>query len=267
MTAENENSNHNEEILRLAWEPQGNNGFIHITGGPLGDKTVKVWYVELYMRSGSHGDYPGGVTGHTTSLKAADPNGRFLELRCELDDGVVVDHRITAGRDVIEFRLVASNPASSSSDVAWGAPCIIVDKFTGCDKHSYLTKCFIFLDGKLTRLPVEPWAVEAIETPGQVWCPEHVDPHDVEPHPLSELVPSCGLIGCYCDDEETILAAAWQPYQDLFQGIVCCLHADFRIAGLQPNESRQIEGRIYITDPDIPSLLNRYENDLGPTNS
>jgi len=100
-------------------------------------------------------------------LTAADPKGRFLELRCQLDDGVVVEHRITGGRDVIEFTLVAPHATSSSSDVAWGATCIIVDKFTGCDKHSYLTKCFIFLDGKLKRLPVEPWAVEAIETPGQ----------------------------------------------------------------------------------------------------
>lgn len=112
------------------------------------------------MRSGSHGNCPGGVTGHTTSLTAADPKGRFLELRCQLDDGMVVEHRITGGRDVIEFTLIASNPTSSSSDVARGAPCIIVDKFAGCDKHSYLTKCFIFLDGKLTRLSVEPWPLK-----------------------------------------------------------------------------------------------------------
>ena len=69
----------------------------------------------------------------------------------------------------------------------------------------------MFLDGKLTRLPVEPWATEAIEIPGQVWCPSHINRQDVEPHPLSELVPSNGLIGCFTKDEKMIMATAWQP--------------------------------------------------------
>ena len=93
---------------------------------------------------------------------------------------------------------------------------------------------------KFDAIACRALAVEAIETPGQIWCPEQVDPLDVEPHPLSELVPSCGLKGCYCDDEQTILATAWQPYQDLFQGTVCCLHADFsdcRVAAKRKQEN------------------------------
>ena len=59
--------------------------------------------------------------------------------------------------------------------VVCGAPCIIVDAFTGGDVHTYLSRCFVFVDGRLRRLPVESWAREAVQTPGQVWCPHHVD--------------------------------------------------------------------------------------------
>src|SRR5438093_499137 len=78
--------------------------------------------------------------------------------------------------------------------------------FTGCtspDKgpngapEDCRPKCFILLDGKMERLPTAPWATEARYTPGQVWCPRHVPRTDVNPRPLSTLVPSNGLIGCF----------------------------------------------------------------------
>ena len=28
------------------------------------------------------------------------------------------------------------------------------------------------------------------------------------------------------------LATAWEPYQELFQGVIVCMHSDFRIGGL-----------------------------------
>ena len=251
-----------ERGLRLSWDPRDRNGFVIIDGDDLPGR-IRVWQIELYMRPGSHTSFPDGVVRHTTTLLAADPDGQWLELRCDLEDGVVVEHKITASGDVVEFDATASNRSERASDVAWGAPCIIVDAFTGGDKFSYLSKCFVFLDGELRRLDtVEPWALNAIEMPGQVWCPAHVDRNDVEPHPLSDLVTNNGLIGCFSADEKLVMATAWQPYQNLFQGIIACLHSDFRIDGLEPNETKRLRGKIYVTAANIPSLLSRYENDF-----
>ena len=80
-------------------------------------------------------------------------------------------------------------------------------------------------------------------TPGQVWCPEDVSRNDVNPRPLSSLVPSNGLIGCFSGDGKQLMATAWEPYQELFQGVIVCLHSDFRIGGTEtradPDDSRQ----------------------------
>jgi hypothetical protein len=59
-----------------------------------------------------------------------------------------------------------------------------------------------------------------------------------------------------------LLATAWEPYQELFQGVIVCIHADFRIGGLAPHESKTIRGKIYILPNDIPALLRRYQQDF-----
>ena len=59
-----------------------------------------------------------------------------------------------------------------------------------------------------------------------------------------------------------ILATAWEPYQELFQGVIVCLHSDFRIGGLEPGESKRIRGKIYLVDADVPALLTRYRKDF-----
>jgi hypothetical protein len=41
-----------------------------------------------------------------------------------------------------------------------------------------------------------------------------------------------------------LMASAWEPYQELFQGVAACIHADFRIGGLKPGESKSIRGKI-----------------------
>ena len=126
----------------------------------------------------------------------------------------------------------------------------------------YLPKCFIFLNGKLQRMPTPRWATQARYTPGQVWCPVHVPRTDVNPRPLNPLVPSDGLIGCFSGDEKLIFATAWEPYQELFQGVARCLHADFRLGGLQPGETKQIRGKIYIVPADVEALVKRYRVDF-----
>src|SRR5438034_10545648 len=119
----------------------------------------------------------------------------------------------------------------------------------------YLPKSFIFLDGKLERMPTRAWATQARYIPGQVWCPKSVPRTDVNPRPLSPLVPSNGLIGCFSGDEKLIWATAWEPYQELFQGVGRCLHSDFRLGGLKAGETKKVRGKIYIIPNDVPALL------------
>ena len=103
-------------------------------------------------------------------------------------------------------------------------------------------------------MPTTPWARSALYTPGQVWCPEGVSRDDVNPRPLSSIVPSNGLIGCVSADGKELLATAWEPYQELFQGVIVCLHSDFRIGGLKPGESKTIRGKIYLMPADFAEL-------------
>jgi len=183
-----------------------------------------------------------------------------------LADGVVVNSTIRATRDELDLRVVATNPSREPSQAHWAQPCIRVDRFAGVsaerNSEAYLPSCFIYLDGKPARMPTQPWAREALYTPGQVWCPAGVSREDVNPRPLSPRIPSNGLIGCVSADGSKILATAWEPYQELFQGIIVCLHSDFRIGGLKPGESKQIRGKIYVVPADFPALQVRYERDF-----
>jgi hypothetical protein len=249
--------------LTLAWEKN----MLAIRGQMLPGGELRVWYLEAFCRPGSTDrEWKETVIPHKTALVETDPDGRWLKLKSTLADGVTVDHEIRAGADDVTFRLVATNPTDKPSEAAWAQPCVRVDKFTGVavkrDSEDYLPRSFIFLDGRLARLPTEPWASRARYVPGQVWCPADVDRNDVNPRPLSTLVPSSGLIGCFSADESMIMATAWQPYQELFQGVIVCLHSDFRIGGLQPGETKTIRGKIYLVKNDVDALVKRYENDF-----
>ena len=85
---------------------------------------------------------------------------------------------------------------------------------------------------------------------------------DVNPRPLSRLVPSNGLIGCFSGDGKMVMASAWEPYQELFQGVAVCVHSDFRIGGLKPGETKNIRGKLYLMSADPDALLRRYERDF-----
>lgn len=246
--------------LAISWA----DNMLTIAGEHLPGKRIQVWYIEAYCRPGSTDrDWRQTTIGHTTKLVASDDRQRKLELECRLNDGVIVRHTITAGNDEIDFRSVAKNPTATASQAHWAQPCIRVDKFTGRDQQGYLAKSFIFLGGRLQRMPTKPWATRARYTPGQVWAPRNVDRADVNPRPLNPLPPDNGLIGCFSADEKMILATAWEPYQELFQGVIVCLHADFRIGGLEPGEEEQLRGKIYLVPNDIRALLSRYERDFA----
>jgi hypothetical protein len=224
---------------------------------------MDVWYLEAYCRAGSTDrDWHETVIGHSTELVSAADDGSRIELQCTLKDGVRVHHTIQAVADGVTFAVTATNPTDTESQAHWAQPCIRVDRFTGGDQESYLARSFVFLDGKLSRMPTRNWATEARYVPGQVWCPAKVNRNDVNPRPLSKLVPSNGLIGCFSADDKWVMASAWEPYQELFQGVIVCLHSDFRIGGLQPGETKKIHGRLYLMPNSQQRLLQAYQRDF-----
>jgi hypothetical protein len=111
-------------------------------------------------------------------------------------------------------------------------------------------------------MPIDPWAKKAVYVPGQVWCPQGVSRDDVNPRPLSSVVPSNGLIGCVSADGKELIATAWEPYQELFQGVIVCVHSDFRIGGLEPGQTKAIRGKIYLMPADFTALRERYRRDF-----
>ncbi len=249
--------------LRIAWVDnllaiEAAAGQPAIPGGKL---TVN--YLEAYCRPGSTDrDWHDTVIKHTTRLVSADDEQESLVLECRLADGVVVRHEITAESDAVNFRLTAHNPTEKASEAAWAQPCIRVAGFTGRTQETYLPRCFVVLEGRVARLPTEPWATQARYTPGQVYAAPGIDRNDVNPRPLSALVPSHGLIGCTSADGRWTMASAWEPYQELFQGVITCVHSDFRIGGLAPGETKPIRGKIYLTRQSPEAVLKRYEHDF-----
>ena len=248
--------------LTISWKDD----WLTIRGRAVGPAGIRVHYLEAYCRPGStNRKWDQTVIPHKARLLSAGEDGKHLTIEDTLADGVIVRHQIETGADEIKFDLIARNPTTRPSEAAWAQPCVRVGPFTGNFDRAgdeYLPKCFIFLDGKLTPMPTPHWAREALYTPGQVWCPRTVSRDDVNPRPLSPDVPSNGLIGCFSADGKTIFATAWDPYQELFQGVASCLHSDFRIGGLKPGEEKHIRGKIYILPADVNALLARYRADF-----
>lgn len=232
----------------------------HLPGG-----SIEVWYLEAFCRAGSHDrDWNETLIGHQTKLVSASSDGKIIVLESLLDDGVVAKHTITVDNDEIIFDVNITNPTERRSEVHWAQPCIRVDNFTGLGQEDYVNKSFLFINNKLTMISEMPeWNTEARYTPGQVWRPANVSPDDVNPRPLNPIIPDNGLIGCFSSNDKLLLATAWEPWQELFQGIIVCLHSDFRIGGLNPQETKNIKGKIYIMKNDIDQLVKRYENDFA----
>lgn len=252
--------------LTIHWDKN----FLRIRGEKLPGGEIEIHYLEAYCRARSTDRaWQETVIGHTTEKTFASADASVIKLKDTLRDGVTVEHTITAGADAVDFRLIAHNPTQTESQAHWAQPCMRVDRFTGCGRDDaralvpkYARQCFIYLDGKLTRLPTQPWADKARYTPGQVYCPEHVNRQDVNPRPLSALAPSHGLTGCFSADNRMILAVAWEPYQELFQGVITCMHSDFRLGGLKPGQTKHIRGKLYVVPADAAALFKRYARDF-----
>ena len=241
-----------------------------ISGQQLPGKEMKIHYLEAYCRDNSQTTDWGKhtVVGHKTRLVSRSNDGSQLHLHCDVNDGVTVEHVITASHDEVDFRLTAHNPTARRSEAHWAQPCIRVGKFNGtgadvtADKYAYIKKSFVYLDGKRAMMPTQDWSTEARYIPGQVWAGPGVPRTAVNPRPLHPDVPSNGLIGCFSGDGSMIFATAFDPYQELFQGVIRCLHSDFRLGSLAPRETLKIKGKIYLVKNDEAALLKRYHNDF-----
>ena len=251
--------------LKVSWQDR----MLSIQGEFPGGE-IPIHYLEAYCRAGSTDrDWGETVIPHKAVLVEASEDGKRILLQDTLEDGVVVDHHITANSDSVDFRIIAHNPTDERSAADWAQPCIRVDRFTGCRRDdardripAYARKCFLYLDGKPTFLPTTPWVDEARYVYGQVFVPHGVNRNDVNPRPLSPLVPSNGLCGCVSADEQMLFAVAWEPYQEIFLGVISCIHSDFRVGGIEPGQTKQIRGKVYIVANDHSALLKRYERDF-----
>ena len=245
------------EDLSISWT----NNLLRIRGPEVPGEYVEIWYLEAFCRSGSTDQSWDKTTiPHRTELLSATP--QKIRLRTRVQPNVLVDHEITAQKDNVDFRVVARNEGVDSSDVQWFQPCMRVDRFTGLKQSNYIAASFIFTDQGLRTLDQLPRQEEAIYRGGQVYVPAGVPLKDVNPRPISSIKPVNSLMGCFSADRKKLLATAWDQTQELFQGVIVCLHNDPRIGGLKPGEQRTLHGKVYILANDPEALLQLYQRDF-----
>jgi hypothetical protein len=247
--------------LRIAWT----NNMLSISGSDVPGGKVEIWYLEAFCRSGStKRDWHETTIPHKTELIEAHPNR--LVLRTRVEPSVEVRHEIVARVDEVDFRLVLTNAGKQFVDAQWFQPCMRVDRFTGLRQSNYISKSFIFTTNGLITLDKTRRTEEAIYRGGQVYVPAGINLEDVNPRPISPDKPVNALIGCTSADDNYLLATAWDSTQELFQGVIVCLHNDPRIGGLQAGETKKLRGKVYLMKNDPAALLRRYERDF-PNNA
>ncbi len=245
--------------LEIGWT----NNMLRISGPELPGGYVDTWYLEAFCRSGSTGQAWDKTTiPHRTELLSASPDRKTLKLSTTVGTNMLIRHDIRAGADEVTFDLAIENRSGLFQDVQWFQPCIRVDRFTGLKQSNYTARSFIFTAEGLRRLEALPQEEEAIYKGGQVYVPPGIPLEDVNPRPVSKIRPVNNLIGCVSADEKWLLATAWDRTQELFQGVIVCLHADPRIGGLKPGENQRLKGKVYILPNDPARLLERYARDF-----
>jgi hypothetical protein len=246
--------------LRIAWT----NNMLTISSPELPGTNVQVWYLEAFCRSGStHRDWNKTTILHRTELVSRNKSATRLQLLTKVEPSVEVRHDIIASGDEVEFRVEAENTGKEFVDAQWFQPCMRVGGFTGLVQSNYHARCFIFTKDGLVTLDKTRRTEEAMYRGGQVYVPAGIDTNDVNPRPLSPDVPVNDLIGCFSADGSKLLAMAWDHTQELFQGVIVCIHNDPRLGGLKPGEKKSLRGRIYFMKNDPEALLKRYRKDFG----
>ena len=245
--------------LTLGWT----NNLLSISGSNIPGGKLEVWYLEAFCRSGStRRDWLQTTLPHKTELVSATTNGRRIRLRTTVAPDVEILHDLRVGKEEIDFRLRLKNRGDHFADIQWFQPCLRVDRFTGCGQSNYITKSFLFTDRGMTRLDKTRRTEEALYRGGQVYVPKGIPLEDVNPRPISPDQPVNGLIGCISGDGRSLVAMAWDQTQELFQGVIVCLHNDPRVGGLKPGESKALHGKIYLMSNDPDALLRRYRRDF-----
>lgn len=228
---------------------------------------VEIWYLEAFCRRGSTARKweETVLPQRTTRLDGTGPAAR-IRLRSTVAEDVELLHDLRVVPEGVRLDLELTNHGARAVDVEWAQPCMQVAGFTGGMQETYLPNCFLFTGTaehpRLTRLSELPRAEEALYRGGQVYVPAGVDRRDVNPRPISPITPANGLIGCFSADRKLLLAMAWDHTQELFQGVITCIHADFRIGGLAPGETKRLSGRIYLLENDVERLLAAYRRDF-----
>ena len=245
--------------LAIAWT----NNMLTVTAPDLPGDKLDTWYLEAFCRTGStKRDWRQTTIPHKTELLAADEVGKRLRLRTKVEPNVEVLHDIRARQNEVEFNLTLKNQGDQFLDVDWFQPCMRVDRFTGLKQSNYVSRCFIFTDHGLTTLDKTKRTEDALYRGGQVYVPAGINLDDVNPRPISPEKPVNGLIGCVSPDGKFLLATAWDQTQELFQGVIVCIHNDPRVGGLKPGESKKLRGKLYFMKNDPEALLKRYERDF-----
>lgn len=245
--------------LAVAWT----NNMLTIRGPDLPGGKVDVWYLEAFCRSGStRRDWRETTIPHQTELISADGKRKRIKLRTVVEPDIEVFHEIRAGRDEVDFRLTLKNKGDRFADVQWFQPCMRVGAFTGLKQDDYHRRCFVFTSQGLTLLDKTRRTEEALYRGGQVYVPAGINLNDVNPRPISPDQPVNGIIGCLSADGRSLLAMAWDRTQELFQGVIVCIHNDPRVGGLKPGEEKKLRGKIYILPNDPEQLLKRYRRDF-----
>jgi hypothetical protein len=251
-----------QQPLTLGWT----NNMLRISGPQVPGDFIEIWYLEAFCRSGStHREWDKTTISHRTELISATP--QKIRLRTKVEPSIVLEHEITAGTDEVDFKVSARNDGREFADVQWFQPCVRVDRFTGAKQNNYIQKSFIFTKDGAKLLSDLPRNEEAIYHGGQVYVPQGISLADVNPRPISDVKPANNLIGCYSNDEKKLLATAWDSTQELFQGVIVCLHNDPRIGGLKSSESKSLHGKLYLLENDINTLLARYKKDFPSPSS
>lgn len=247
--------------LTLSWT----NNVLSVSGPNLPGRTLDIWYLEAFCRSGStQRDWWQTVLPHKTTLVSVSRDRKRLRFLTRFDPAVEVIHEVRAGKDEVEFDFRLTNQGDTPVDVNWFQPaCIRVGRFTGRNQSNYTARSFIFTERGLTMLDQTRRTEEAVYRGGQVYVPKGINLADVNPRPLCGDSPLNGLIGCFSADDQWLMATASDKTHELFEGIFVCLHSDPHLGGLAPGETKRVRSKLYFMKNDVKALLKRYRRDFG----
>lgn len=250
--------------LTLSWT----NNFLTIASSNIPGGSLHILYIEAFCRSGSTDrDWNETVIPHKTTLLSTSADHQSLEFLTTAEN-IEAHHSVIAGESngetEIAFLWTIKNKGHKHVDLDWFQPtCIEVDKFTGRSQSNYWNRCFIFTTNGLVTLDKTRRTENARYHGGQVYVPANIDHKSVNPRPISLDQPTNNLIGCFSADNKWLLANAWTETHELFQGVRVCVHNDPHIGGLEPGESKQVWGKIYILRNNPAELLRRYQRDFA----